>query len=793
MQNSVKVMTFCGLYFWVCYTGANEQPKDTETRLEVIEVTSQKVVQNIQDVPVSVTAISGSLIAEHAIDNLHELSAYVPNLTIADSLINTYIYMRGIGSGSNRAFEQSVGMFIDGVYMGRDRQYRAPFFDLARVEVLRGPQGVLLGKNTIAGALNLTTQGATAGVPASGNMAVEWVPKYRQFSISAVFDSGLTDDLGMRIAYKTQSGDGYMHNLNLDQQQPAQDEELLRLSWHWQIQDYTQARLKLERSEFKSEGTSFQMIKLQPLAPLSRHLSSAVFPDFADKFETRPDWQHSTDEQILPELRDTSTDLAVLNLEHSLQDAVLSSVTGYSGYQTLEFRDGDISPVPLVGLADQHYFEQFSQEFRFHTTADKPLNYIAGLFFQKADLALDYWADVNVDPARGLVSNLMTTLPATWFDPAAMPGLSLWELGLRPEHVNRTIAFQQDTKTSSAYLQANWQFHPLWQLVPGGRYTSERKSASRAGMLATYGSGSYRDAVPASVNTLVTARLLNIATPLAYYQADRNESTFTPSLKLLFDSTPELMFYASAERGYKAGGVNAAAEATATNQQFEQEEATGFELGMKSDSVDGRLRFNLAAFHTIFDNLQVTSWNGYGFDVGNAAEAVTRGIELDSQARLSAQWTMTAALAYLDSYYVDYLTGPCTALVIATRGVASPCDLTGKTTPYAPEWSGNVFFHYSTQWSDAIEFRSSFNFNYSSAYFLDADLDQELMQQSYLTLGARLALVSTDDSWELALVGKNLSNQAVLLAGQDIPLIAGGYAGVLAEPRNFVLQGIYRF
>ncbi|HEY7775048.1 MAG TPA: TonB-dependent receptor plug domain-containing protein, partial [Kineobactrum sp.] len=140
--------------------------------LEEVIVTAQKRAQSLQDVPISVSAIQGSKIQSAGIPNMQALSDYVPNLYIAAASVNTNIYMRGVGSGNNQGFEQSVGMYIDGVYMGRGRQYRAGFMDLERIEVLRGPQGTLFGKNTVAGAINIITASPTPGEAASGSVSV---------------------------------------------------------------------------------------------------------------------------------------------------------------------------------------------------------------------------------------------------------------------------------------------------------------------------------------------------------------------------------------------------------------------------------------------------------------------------------------------------------------------------------------------------------------------------------------------------------------------------------------------
>lgn len=761
---------------------------EPQSRLEVIEVTAQKVVQNLQDVPVSATVLKAEQIEAQAISDLSELSAQVPGLKIADSLINTFIYLRGVGSGNNRAFEQSVSVFVDGIYLGRDRQYRTPFLDLARVEVLRGPQGVLLGKNTIAGALNLTTQGASAGAEPSAGLWLDWEPEFSRHSLSGFADSGFGDALGARLAFKSSQSDGYLQNQSAQRREPQTAEQIIRLSLHGQT-DQLDARLKLEHTDVTMAGNPVQIIYWQPLSVLSGQLRSSLPLDFDQSANRRK----SNDQQVTAELRDTQTELATLQLERDFSGTVLTSVTGYSAYQTLETRDGDITPLPFIGLADQHDFRQFSQELRMHSTGDRSLHWIGGFYYLSSDLLVDYWADVKVSPIEPLLDQLLQRTPARWAEPEAPADLTLWQLGVRPADANRTVRFDQATDVWSAYLQAQWQLQPRLQLVPGLRYSYEKKTAQRAGIIAAYHSRQLPQAMAAGTDARITARLLNVVTPQRLYQGEITELDLMPSLKLLFAQTPDLLWYLSAERGFKAGGVNAAAEATDASQQFAKEQADGLEAGMKTDLLSQQLRLNLAAFYTRFTDLQVTSWNGQGFDVGNAAASVSHGLELEAQWHWAPAWRMSASVAYLQSRYRDYQNGPCTVQYIARYGAGIPCDLTGRTTPYAPRWSSAWRLSYIRPAISGTELHNELQLSYSTGYFVDADLDPVMRQPASLILDLRLALVAGDGQWQLALAGKNLTNQKVLLAGQDVPLLSGAYAGVISEPRHVLLQLNYRF
>lgn len=183
--------------------------------LEEVIVTAQKRAENLQDVPISVSTIGGEQIQDATIMNFGALADYVPSLHIADAPVNTNIYMRGIGSGNNRGFEQSVGMYLDGVYLGRGRQYRSALMDIERVEVLRGPQGTLFGKNTVAGAINIASASPTLGEDMTGeiNASIE----ENGGSIYEGFLQAGGDTLGARLAFRRRETDGYVYNAFLQQ------------------------------------------------------------------------------------------------------------------------------------------------------------------------------------------------------------------------------------------------------------------------------------------------------------------------------------------------------------------------------------------------------------------------------------------------------------------------------------------------------------------------------------------------------------------------------------------------
>ena len=222
-------------------------------QLEEVVVTAQKRAENLQDVPISVTAIQGEAIQEAGIPDMAALADYVPNLYVAEGSVNTNIYMRGVGSGNNQAFEQSVGMYIDGVYMGRGRQYRAGFLDLERVEVLRGPQGTLFGRNTVAGAVNITTASNRPGDEFQGQIAMN-AEDFNGFGAQGFVGGSISDTVAARLAFSYRETDGFVDNTMLNRPEGGREDQGVRLSLMWEPSDDVSVGIKVSRFEGDRTG-----------------------------------------------------------------------------------------------------------------------------------------------------------------------------------------------------------------------------------------------------------------------------------------------------------------------------------------------------------------------------------------------------------------------------------------------------------------------------------------------------------------------------------------------------------
>ncbi len=205
---------------------AAEAQDDGQRGLEEIVVTAAYREQGLQDVPVSISAVAGDVLVESAVQKAEDIQFLVPNFTLTETGIGTNAFVRGIGSGINQAFEQSVGTYIDGVYFGRAQQWRSPFLDLERVEVLRGPQSILFGKNSVAGALNVTTAKPTAEL--EGSLLASWEFEDNESIVEGIISGPISDRVRYRVAARTRELDGHMFNLTTEEDEPLREDWTVR-------------------------------------------------------------------------------------------------------------------------------------------------------------------------------------------------------------------------------------------------------------------------------------------------------------------------------------------------------------------------------------------------------------------------------------------------------------------------------------------------------------------------------------------------------------------------------------
>ncbi len=775
-----------------CAVGGTALPVfGEEPALEEIVVTARLRSESLQDVPISVNAVDAERMFDAGIAKIEDLQAFVPNFTMSQTGIGSNIYIRGIGSGINQGFEQSVGMYVDGVYYGRAQLSRAPFLDLERVEVLRGPQNILYGKNSIAGAVSMTT--AKPGDTFEGMAAVTYEPEYNEQVYDAMLSGPLTDTLGLRFAYRNRTSDGYVENLTLGRDEPQLEEDTARLTLAWRPSDKFDATLKYEHGVFDSDGRAIEIIhdEATARAPFTGQNYAQIlrngFGQDASVLNNSIDYKRSS----TGDFSNNETDGAVLTMNFALGEHTLTSITGYLGYDYDELCDCDFTGASLFTVRSQEKYEQFSQELRFVSPTGGTIEYIAGAYVQSSDLDFN---DEFAVPAGSAVPAIIDTI-------APLP------VGALFSNLSAPRSFTQDTDLWSVFLQLTWNVSDTLRLTAGGRYSSEEKDGSRR--LDFAGPGTASPLAPTVYANILQAEQHNL-------RGSRDESNFAPMVVAEFDLSPDVMLYASATQGFKSGGYDARSNGSPGGPEYlnvsnpsvplvidgafeyDEEQATGYEIGAKA-RLGSRAEINAAYFYTQYEDLQVSIYDGIlGFNVGNAAEAVSQGIEVDGRFLATENLTLSASLAWLDFEFKDFPNGQCVQGQAPTTPGTVNCNYKGKTNQYVAEWSGNVSADYRTPVTDWLEFRATVDLIFSADYNPSQNLDARVEQDGYSKVNARVALAGIQNLWEVALVGKNLTDEEIVTYANDAPLAYNFFGtvahyGVLEAPRTVALQASYRF
>jgi iron complex outermembrane receptor protein len=577
-----------------------------QAQLEEVIVTAQKRAESLQDVPISISTLSGDKIQDNTIMNFAALADFVPSLHIAEAPVTTQIYMRGIGSGNNRGFEQSVGMYLDGVYMGRARQYRSAVMDVERVEVLRGPQGTLFGKNTVAGAINITSASPVLGEGASGeiNVSVE----ENGGSIVDGFIQGGGETFGARLALRGRETDGYVYNAYLEEDEGAIDEFGGRLTLLWEPSDSFSANLKYTYMERERDGAASatwrylspaernaQVPNRLDFADTAYNIMDIFFPDFpaiaGQDFTTYKDNNYGQSQEDgfgigkKPDSSDDEIENLSLNLTWEIGGGTLTSVTGFSTYEYFDDVDVDWLPLQFIDRSDIHDFEQFSQEIRWSADVGDRFSYTLGgyidqnEFDMQGQVTLDTNFDglfptflalaVTGDPANApfMPQNLLTLLTAD--SPLnGIPGYGVYTAN----QTSRNHAFKQDTDSWALFAQGTYDLTDALRLTVGVRYTEEEKDAisdsklgdSLCGLTGNL-EGGVMGQCGAYNNWLAVIYASSFDTYNKYWTGSRKTDDFSPSMNLQWDVSDNTMLYVTYSEGFKSGGFSAADDGTPGN------------------------------------------------------------------------------------------------------------------------------------------------------------------------------------------------------------------------------------
>ena len=768
-------------------------PSVAHAQLDEIVVTATKAEKSLQDVPLSIEAVTGEFLRDFNITDLKTLSDNIPTLTISTALTSTNVSMRGVGSGQERSFEQSVGMFIDGQYMPRSRQYISPFFDVEQVEVVKGPQAVYFGLNSTSGAIAIKTnktepgEGFEAFVTADAGLDIGGQGFEAGWGVSG-------DKVGFRVAGKFSDYDGYFTNTTLGTEEGAERSVLVRGTAVVDVTEGIRLTGKVEHSDFRSLGHVGELFD----DPLSREAGDGVLNYIRSSGGTRlPTGAASGiyNEGGQPGTF-IDTNNVVLTGEVDLAGGQLVATAGFSDF-TYNFNlDLDTSAADGADAAINETYNQDSIDVRWSSDPSKNYQLLVGGYYQSANWFNLQPVTIGTDfliPGAGpnaLIAIITMSQPTADF---------LYPQGLI---LNQGSDNNVDSSLVSLYGAVSFDLSDRLSGSVGARWAEQEKNLSRNNLcFFTDGTGTIRTE-PASVPTLDAFNLCpNIQ--LSGLERTRKSDNFMPEASLNYDLNDEVTVFARVGKSAKSGGFASSGSFDIANLNYGDETVWGYEAGLKSRLMGGKAEINVTAFRSDYKDLQVNSFivgppptNLPVSIITNAGKVKSQGIELDGRLFVNDSITMGAAAALLDASYVDFDNAPCDRDPSDdTAGTISGCNFTGRSTPFAPNFSGNIYMNLDHNMGGDFSLIGSAKLAYSGSYFTDGTLEAAGVQDAWTKIDASIGIAHAK-GWELSLIGTNVTDEAVLGSSQGFASVAGSpgaLLGYLEKPRQVLVRAKWQY
>ncbi|WP_337185981.1 TonB-dependent receptor [Phenylobacterium sp.] len=737
--------------------------------IETLIVTANKRAENIQDVPMSVTAVSGDFLEKTGIGNVTELSRFIPSVSISQSNNNrnTTIFIRGIGtSGTNPGIEGSVGVFIDGVYILAAGPIQGNLQDISTVEVLRGPQGTLYGRNTPVGAINITSREPSQ--KAEGMLTAR-VGNYEDRALSGYVGGGISETLAGRLSFWASGRDGYEHNLFTGKDVNGTKQYGLRGRLKWTPTDNITGNFIGYYANIDS-----QCCTPETLAPsTATGIATAGFLAAANAvgrpFRNFDDRDRVVDDDVVG---DNVTDIYGVSATFDIDlpgGHTLTSITAFNGYEDkIKSLAADGLPQETARGAQRLRREGYSEELRIASPADQRLSYLAGVYLFSETITHATRTTLGQHANRVLPNGLR-------FSPGD----------------TSTFYYTQDTKSWALFGQATFNVTDSFRLVGGLRYSYDKKNGFiDADVLA--GSSTAARAV-FSVNHLGKVR--------------RSEDKITWSATAQYDVAPGIMVYALAATGYKTGGFNARTAAVGVPVEFDAENSQTLELGIKSMLLGNRLVLNADIYRmklTDFQDSILNPLTGSGFIVANAGDRRVQGFEADAEFRPIRELTIKGSLGYMDAEFTDYTAGQCYPGRPANGTQPGTCNFNGLTPSHSPKWTWSLAAQYQAPLAGTgLEVFLNGDISYTSGKMLEPLLDPRGFQDSVTLVGLRAGVAPENGKWRVSAYAKNLFDRTYILQSTLQPLNAfisaggsaqaQGFVGWYAPPRTYGVEATVRF
>lgn len=721
------------------------------TVLEEVVVTATRREERVQDVPASVSVVTGANLEAQGITDFADVKRVASGLYLESpqGQASSSIRIRGVGSAGFSSVDPSVGVLVDGLYQPRIGSVFTDLLDVERITVLRGPQGTLFGKNTTAGAILVTTtqpdfdgiSGQLQGV--AGNLDNQ--------ELRGVVNAPIIDDvLAVRVAGFYAQRDGYMQNRFLGNDSRNLDRRGGRAKLRFAPTDALDMTYTLDYSDtqYRSDQGLVRYGTLD--SARAGDLSGAPLEDVGEALgKPLPSIGPFTREVFQGEQRaQDEIERHLFNLKWSFLGHTLTSITGYEQVDNFLPADNDGTFLDLVQITSSPSTKTKTQEFQLANDGGGMLEYVVGLWYQDSDLQ---------SPTR-------VADPA---DLAALEG--------RPQRPDTIVDSTANSETLAYFGSLTVNLDERWSLIGGLRFTDNEKTSNQ---------------------TIASFPVID--------NASRTDSEWTYKASVRFAATDDIMAYASYDRGFKSGGFNrqetlcfivgAPFCLPDDRLSYEPETTDSIEAGIKADLAGGIARVNAAVFYQTYDDYQVTSkFPPSSTIVQNAADVESYGLEVDLTAAPTEQLTINGSYSYIDASYGTFDNAPCPL----NESKAPTCsqDLSGRILDNSPKHTFNIGAEYRDNLSSsiALEYFIRADASYRSEANLTSTLASDTVQDGYTLLDGRIGIESAAGTWTLTLWGRNLADEEYLLIAGRPSGHVDGLTEVQGLPRTYGLTVDWRF
>ena len=749
--------------------------------LDVITVTAQRREQSAQDVPVSLSVFNGAALESRHIETITDLDDYTPNFTVATSQqqTNARISIRGIGSVGNTAIEPSVGVFVDGVYYPRPGAIIGALMDIEQVEVLRGPQGTLFGRNTPAGALNITTRDPSENFESFASASYG---DFNAVEAEGVVSGPISDSINARLALRFSERDGYGDNRFDGGDVGEQENITVRGKMRFEPSDALEFQLTADYARLETGGPVVEVLN-RTSTPIFEATVSGLYGDTP---VTGDSFDYTLNQSHRDSLQDEQWGVT-LEGQYVFGDGHrLRSITAFRDWRADIEETALRLPADVFPRNNAYATETVSQEIQLLSPENQNLEYILGLFYYNEDYTIGTKFGAGADfcnpTISGLVFQQALAAGATPSQAQAQAASETARCLAAPQSGIIDAPFSQEVESLAAFGQASWRPTSDLRLTLGGRWTDDEKTGAFEQRINNPFAGLFR-------------------APEVSQGLEAGDTQFTYFANASYFLRPEVMVFATASTGFKSGGFNSqgtARDLGATGGRvFGPEDSRNYELGVKSRLFADDLTLNLTLFRTEIDDLQERSFDGFGFVTDNAGELIQQGVEIDYSWRPDPRFTIGGGASILDSEFESF------PAATPLPGRSAPQDLAGTERHFSPDWQASTV----ARWEDQLGFaqgvrwfaRGEWTYTGEQNVGASSNNNPQSVQEGYSLFNAGLGLSADTQTWSVEIFGRNLSDEGYcsvifdqtvgdVLGAVDPANGVGVQRCVLGAPRTFGVQ-----